>query len=71
MGLRCKEVGVVWVNDTRSSVSLWRDGPQMLLELIRVRWNGWRGDHDVNPFKVRRELGWRFLRESLFLRDEN
>ena len=71
LGLRCKEVGVVWVNDTRSSVSLLRDGPQMLLELIRVRWNGWRGVYDTGPRRVRRELGWRFLRGLLFLRDEN
>ncbi|HKZ51650.1 MAG TPA: dolichyl-phosphate beta-glucosyltransferase [Candidatus Acidoferrales bacterium] len=42
LGLRCLETGVVWVNDARSRVSMLRDGPAMLWELLRIRWRGWR-----------------------------
>lgn len=45
LGLRCLETGVVWVNDARSHVSMLRDGPAMLWELLRIRWRGWRNTY--------------------------
>lgn len=50
--LRCREVGVVWVNDTRTHVSLLRDGPSMILELLLVRWRGWRGKYDFDRYST-------------------
>jgi glycosyltransferase involved in cell wall biosynthesis len=42
-GLRIAEVGVRWSHDAESRVSLLRDGWRMFLELVRLRWNWFRG----------------------------
>jgi dolichyl-phosphate beta-glucosyltransferase len=42
-GLRIVEVPVTWGHDERSRVSYLRDGMQMLLELVFVRWNAVTG----------------------------
>jgi len=53
LGYRCLETPVVWVNDESSRVSMLRDGPAMLLELLRIRWLVWRqGYGDMPPLKA-------------------
>lgn len=42
-GLRIDEVPVTWGHDERSRISYLRDGMQMLLELVYVRWNAITG----------------------------
>jgi dolichyl-phosphate beta-glucosyltransferase len=42
-GLRIVEVPVTWGHDERSRISYLRDGLQMLLELLFVRWNALTG----------------------------
>ena len=42
-GLRITEVSVTWGHDERSRISYLRDGMQMLLELVFVRWNALTG----------------------------
>lgn len=42
-GLRIVEVPVTWGHDERSRISYLRDGVQMLLELVFVRWNALMG----------------------------
>jgi glycosyltransferase involved in cell wall biosynthesis len=42
-GLRIVEVPVTWGHDERSRISYLRDGMQMLLELVFVRWNALTG----------------------------
>lgn len=42
-GLRAVEVGVVWRNDPRSKVHVWRDSWRMFLDLFRIRLNDLRG----------------------------
>lgn len=46
LGLECLEVGVVWVNNPNSHVSLLRDGPRMMLDLLQIHWRGWKGTYD-------------------------
>lgn len=41
-GLRCLELPVRWLNDTRTRVSLLRHGPRMLWEVLEIRWGGRR-----------------------------
>jgi len=43
LGYRVAEVPIVWRDDNRSKVRLIRDSGGMLLDLGRVRLNGWRG----------------------------
>ena len=38
LGLQIAEVPVHWVNDPDSKVKLLRDGPKMVLDIIRARW---------------------------------
>jgi len=38
LGYRVREIGVEWRNDPSSRVRLWRDGPRMLLDVVRFRW---------------------------------
>ncbi len=38
LGFRCLEVGVRWADDRRSHVSLLRDGPVMLWQVLRIAW---------------------------------
>lgn len=42
LGLRIKEVPVTWRDAANSRVNLGRDAIQMFLDLIRIRWNGFR-----------------------------
>lgn len=42
-GLKVKEVPVTWGHDERSRISYLRDGMQMLVELVYVRWNAFTG----------------------------
>jgi glycosyltransferase involved in cell wall biosynthesis len=42
-GLRVKEVPVVWRNSDRSTVGVFTAPPQMLLDLVKVRWRFRRG----------------------------
>jgi glycosyltransferase involved in cell wall biosynthesis len=42
-GLRITEVPVTWGHDERSRISYLRDGMQMLIELVYVRWNALTG----------------------------
>ena len=43
LGYRIAEVPIVWRDDNRSNVRLVRDSGGMLLDLGRVRLNGWTG----------------------------
>ncbi|MGA9717397.1 MAG: dolichyl-phosphate beta-glucosyltransferase [Acidobacteriaceae bacterium] len=42
-GLKIAEVPVTWGHDERSRISYLRDGMQMLLELVFIRWNALTG----------------------------
>jgi dolichyl-phosphate beta-glucosyltransferase len=48
-GLRVKEVPVTWGHDERSRISYLRDGMQMLIELVYVRWNAFTGRYSRQP----------------------
>lgn len=54
-GLRIAEVPVTWGHDERSRISYLRDGMQMLLELVFVRWNALRGVYRRRPVEFIRE----------------
>lgn len=54
-GLRIAEVPVTWGHDERSRISYLRDGMQMLLELVFVRWNALRGVYRRQPVEFIRE----------------
>jgi dolichyl-phosphate beta-glucosyltransferase len=54
-GLRIAEVPVTWGHDERSRISYLRDGMQMLLELVFVRWNALRGVYRRAPVEFIRE----------------
>lgn len=43
MGLRAKEVPVVWRHREGSKVRLGRDALSMIGDLFKIRWNDWRG----------------------------
>lgn len=43
MGYRIQEVPVVWRHDAGSKVHFLRDGAKMVLDLLGIRWNAWRG----------------------------
>jgi dolichyl-phosphate beta-glucosyltransferase len=55
-GLRIAEVPVTWGHDERSRISYLRDGMQMLLELVFVRWNALRGVYRRQPVEFIREV---------------
>ena len=42
-GLKIKEIGVIWVNDTRSKVSLVKHTLPMFIDLMKIRYNDFRG----------------------------
>ena len=44
LGLKVKEVPIYWVNDTESHVKI-SGMIRMLLEVLKVRWNLWRGKY--------------------------
>jgi glycosyltransferase involved in cell wall biosynthesis len=48
-GLRVAEVPVTWGHDERSRISYLRDGMQMLLELVYIRWSALTGRYRREP----------------------
>lgn len=54
-GLRIAEVSVTWGHDERSRISYLRDGMQMLIELVYVRWSALRGRYRRQPIEMMRE----------------
>lgn len=54
-GLSVTEVPVTWGHDERSRISYLRDGLQMLMELVYVRWNALRGLYRRRPAEFIRE----------------
>lgn len=44
-GFRTAEVAVRWAHDERSKIHPLRDGIRMGLDVLRVRWNAWRGGY--------------------------
>lgn len=54
-GLRIREVPVTWGHDERSRISYLRDGMQMLLELVFVRWNAAIGRYRGEPLGMMHE----------------
>lgn len=45
LGYRALETPVHWANDTRTKVRPFRDGSRMFGDLLRIRWNDWRGKY--------------------------
>jgi dolichyl-phosphate beta-glucosyltransferase len=41
-GYRVAEVGVVWADSPQSRVDPMKDSMRMLLDVVRIRWRGWR-----------------------------
>lgn len=37
------ETPVRWINSADSRLSIWRDAPKMLIDLLKIRWNDMRG----------------------------
>jgi dolichyl-phosphate beta-glucosyltransferase len=48
LGYRVAEVPIVWRDDRRSNVRLVRDSGGMLLDLARIRLNGWTGRYALD-----------------------
>jgi glycosyltransferase involved in cell wall biosynthesis len=63
-GLRVAEVPVTWGHDERSRISYLRDGMQMLMELVYVRWNALRGQYRRQPAEFIRDAAMTERRES-------
>ena len=42
-GFRLLEVPVHWAHSEGTKVRFWRDGSAMFLDLLKIRWNDWRG----------------------------
>ena len=51
-GLHVTEVPVTWGHDERSRISYLRDGLQMLLELVFIRWSALTGRYNREPMEV-------------------
>lgn len=47
LGYRVAEVPIVWRDDPESHIRLFPDGAGMLVDLLRVRLNAWRGRYDL------------------------
>jgi len=47
LGYRIAEIPIVWRDDRRSNVRLLRDSGGMLLDLGRIRLNGWAGRYEL------------------------
>lgn len=43
LGFRAVEVPVRWRHSEGTKVSMWRDSVNMFFDLLRIRWNDWRG----------------------------
>ena len=57
-GYRVLETPVHWGNDARTKVHPLRDGQRMFLDLLRIRWNDWRGKYRSQPRpRARRSAG--------------
>ena len=54
LGYRVAEVPIVWRDDRRSNVRLVRDSGGMLLDLGRIRLNGWAGRYTLRRPRWRR-----------------
>jgi len=52
LGLKIKEMPVYWVNDTESHVKI-SGMVRMLLEVLKVRWNLWRGKYKNQNYESR------------------
>jgi hypothetical protein len=63
-GLRVAEVPVTWGHDERSRISYLRDGMQMLMELVYVRWSALRGRYRQQPVEFIRDAAMAEQRES-------
>ena len=48
IGLRAKEVPVVWRHCGKSKVRLSRDASSMIGDLFKIRWNDWRGHYGTD-----------------------
>lgn len=46
-GLKVKEVGVQWGHDSGTRIHPFRDGFQMFMEMLSIRWTDMRGDYQV------------------------
>src|ERR1700761_5332556 len=62
--LRVAEVPVTWGHDERSRISYLRDGMQMLIELVYVRWSALRGQYRREPVEFIRDPAMTDQRES-------
>jgi dolichyl-phosphate beta-glucosyltransferase len=45
-GYRLIEIPITWYYKPQTKISPLRDSINMVLEVLRVRWNGWRGKYD-------------------------
>ena len=52
LGMRCTDTAVIWVNDPDTHVSLLRDAPRMLLDVLKLRWRGWTRTYDRIPYPI-------------------
>ena len=48
-GYRLIEIPITWYYKPQTKISPLRDSINMVLEVLRVRWNGWRGQYDRAP----------------------
>jgi dolichyl-phosphate beta-glucosyltransferase len=47
LGMRIQEIPITWVHDTRTSVRSLRQSLDMFKDVLRVRWEAWRGRYKV------------------------
>ena len=47
LGLKTEEVPVVWRHAEGSTLNFFRDGPKMLLDLLKIRWNALLGKYSA------------------------
>ena len=52
LGYKTEEVAVAWGHDTRSKINPFTDGPSMVLDLLKIRWNSISGKYDCSPQSV-------------------
>jgi glycosyltransferase involved in cell wall biosynthesis len=45
-GYKITEIGILWYHDPNSKVKVFRDSFQMIIDLLKIRWNGIRGKYD-------------------------
>jgi len=49
LGYRIAEIPIRWRNDPDTKIKLLRHGSNMLADLLRIRWNAWKGLYNSNP----------------------